>query len=560
MATLKAHTPIAARSPYFINCAPATGTIVSAELVVTVQRGSRLASVTSMTDIKSYTVTKTDAIDGIIVFDISPLIRDFFDTAIKLESPSNNTEEAGVGEIYFVKVVKSIVNSVSSESDVTTYYTCKDAYAEFKDGVNYLPSTGATGNYPFFSPQAKSTYQTIMATDCYRQMGQDSYAVIGLFLGEFDAEHTDWRSRVRVKFGSGEDWKTDETEVTNVVSYPYWEMLSPDDDATRQGSIEEAIQYVGIGNVNFPSGQFDSSENYLRFGHFLYASDIGASDTEDTVFTATTDDASTPFLEESITFNDQFELYMNDDGFSPNTDTKVIIASISTSYDITLPAFDDGINPPWSEVTASCQLVLIDGNIYEYDAPTAAFGNQVKALKAFSDPFDLTFVIKVELPTSIAATIASINDQPILRYEILCEPKYNVIDCVFINKWGCWDSFSFLKKSIDKFNVNSSEYQKSIGYVSSNAYTYDTTKAQKVQYNKNGFKSITVNTGFVDESFNLLLQEMMLSETMYLVIDDVFEPVTLVTDSVEFKKNVNDGLINYTLDFKFAYNQIQAAI
>ena len=152
--------------------------------------------------------------------------------------------------------------------------------------------------------------------------------------------------------------------------------------------------------------------------------------------------------------------------------------------------------------------------------------------------------------------IASINDQPTLRYEILCEPKYNVIDCVFINKFGCWDSFSFLKKSVQKFNTTSSNYKRSIGEVGASGFSYSLTDHQKVQYNKNGYKSITVNTGFVDESFNLLLEEMMLSEKMYLIIDDVVEPVNLNTSSVELKASVNDKLINYTMDFDFAYDNL----
>jgi len=81
-----------------------------------------------------------------------------------------------------------------------------------------------------------------------------------------------------------------------------------------------------------------------------------------------------------------------------------------------------------------------------------------------------------------------------------------------------------------------------------------------VQYNKNGFKSITVNTGFVDESFNLLLEEMMLSEKVYLIIDDVVEPVVLNTKNVDFKTSVNDKLINYELEFNFAYNAINNSL
>ena len=48
----------------------------------------------------------------------------------------------------------------------------------------------------------------------------------------------------------------------------------------------------------------------------------------------------------------------------------------------------------------------------------------------------------------------------------------------------------------------------------------------------------------------------MLSEKMYLIIDDVVEPVNLNTSSVDFKTSVNDKTINYTLEFDFAYDNL----
>ena len=69
-----------------------------------------------------------------------------------------------------------------------------------------------------------------------------------------------------------------------------------------------------------------------------------------------------------------------------------------------------------------------------------------------------------------------------------------------------------------------------------------------------------MNTGFVDESFSLLLEEIMLSENIVLIIDDVYTPVTIQTNQVEFKKSVNDKLINYTLTFAFAYNELNDVI
>jgi hypothetical protein len=72
----------------------------------------------------------------------------------------------------------------------------------------------------------------------------------------------------------------------------------------------------------------------------------------------------------------------------------------------------------------------------------------------------------------------------------------------------------------------------------------------------NGKKSIKVNTDWVDESFNLTLKELMLSEK--ILIDGY--PAKLVTKSTELYNNINTKQINYTLDFDFNYNTINDVI
>jgi hypothetical protein len=544
--SLKTHTPISARSPFFITCAPPTGTISAAEIIVNVQLGTRQAAAIAMTDVATYTINKSDVVNNKIVFDIAPLLRDYFEHSY-LTFTGGAYQPSNTGQVYFVEVSKTITYT-SGDVTIEEYYTIKDGYAYFKDGVNFIPSTGATGNYPFTEPVAYDTDVTLMATNCYRQMGQDSYALIGINTGEFDRKHSDSRSWSRVKFGAGEAWKTDKTENTNVVANQF---ASVSDSATRLDTVNQSLLYVPLGKKNM-GASWISGQDYLRVGHFVYSDDIGG--TAGSVLTEFV------YVEPSGTINgfepslSSVEIYITAPYFTPTGLT--ILAVVGGFYDVTLPAFNDG-DTDWIERTESCQLISIDGTIYEFDYFDSAFYDQMVALKGFDEPFDLPFVLKVDLPTPAESNdIASINDQPTLRYEILCEPKYNVIDCIFINKFGAWDSFSFLKKSVQKFNTTSSNYKRSIGEVGASGFSYSLTDHQKVQYNKNGYKSITVNTGFVNESFNLLLEEMMLSEKMYLIIDDVVEPVNLNTSSVEFKTSVNDKTINYTLEFDFAYDNL----
>ena len=556
---LKNHRPVRTRSPFFINCVPPTGaTIQSASLSVKIKNGSRASAVTGNV-LKTYTLSKTNAVDGIIVFDIAPLASDFLDhqydqdikygyfklvnnffisvnsnpiaergryltatvntstfcnlkvgdkwtvttplfsgtgetpcdssyaeatwdvTVISFNSSSivfdygegndvfycmttttnavnpivfahNNSAQAD--EILFIEVDKTItVSGGDDPSPTEEHYTANFGYGGFKDGVNFLPSSGGSGNYGYVQWTPSVTKQddvTIMATDCYRQMGQNSYTILPIFTGEFDRNNPNVQTRGRIKWGAGELgpqpnydnvekwlWFKPNASSSVTVDNIFDVFILPSDYMIDK--VEQSVTYLPIGKKNLCNNWIDGFD-YLRVGHFVGREALGSP----------------------------YETAQND--------------------------------------------------------------------------------------------LASVNAQGVLRYEIICEPKYEVIDCLFINKFGFWDSFSFLKKSMTQMSTTESKYKRNIGKVVNNEYNYNTQGSQKLRYNVNGSKSIIVNTGFVNESFSLLLEEILLSESIVLIIDDVFTPVTIQTNQVEFKKSVNDKLINYALTFDFAYNELNDVV
>lgn len=435
---VKSTTRIFARSPYYINCAPASGkTISSAQIVVSMLESSNSLTVPPTATLKSYTLSKTNTIDGIIVFDVAPLVADFFDHDATQFDTTADTTHPNYYQSFFVYVTKTVTHTDATTTVTNQYYSAWDGFSEYKDGVNYLPSTGATGNYgnPDWN-NGGTTYPyqtdvTIMATNCYRQIGENSYAVLGLFMGGFDTQNLTLDTLLRIKFGSGsENWKTDS-------SYSFSDIydITIDDVQNRFGEPNKYAIYIPIGKKNLGA-------NYQ--------------------------------------------------------DTELI------------------------QVQHTMRLTDITGG-----------------------------------PTSGTNDLDSVNDQPVFQYHVICEPKYNVIDCWFINKWGAWDCFSFLKRSDESLKTSDSMYNSSIGEVVSETYTYDDTKHISRRFNTQGNKSIKVNTGFVPESFNLLLEELMVSETIYLIINDTIHPVNIDSKSRKLEKNVNKSMINYTLDFNFAYDKIQ---
>jgi hypothetical protein len=85
---------------------------------------------------------------------------------------------------------------------------------------------------------------------------------------------------------------------------------------------------------------------------------------------------------------------------------------------------------------------------------------------------------------------------------------------------------------------------------------YSTLEGQTKSFNTNGKSSIKVNTDWVNESYNDLLKQLMLSER--ILINSL--PATLKTQSTELFKNINTKMINYQLEFEFSYNVINNVI
>ena len=86
--------------------------------------------------------------------------------------------------------------------------------------------------------------------------------------------------------------------------------------------------------------------------------------------------------------------------------------------------------------------------------------------------------------------------------------------------------------------------------------TYSKEKHQVRQFHVTGKETIQMNTGYIDESFNEIMRQLMLSEQVWVYDGSQVKPITLNTTSLQFKTSVNDKLINYTIDFSYAFNKI----
>jgi len=136
----------------------------------------------------------------------------------------------------------------------------------------------------------------------------------------------------------------------------------------------------------------------------------------------------------------------------------------------------------------------------------------------------------------------------------ICEPKYTPYKITFVNKFGAFQDIYFFKKTTESFNVTDESYKRNT-LVNSTA-SYSINHGQRERYNTNARTSLTMNTGFVNEDFNSAIEELFLSENVWIRWDGQTLPIIPKTKDATLKTSVNDRLVNHTVDFEFAFNKI----
>jgi len=163
---------------------------------------------------------------------------------------------------------------------------------------------------------------------------------------------------------------------------------------------------------------------------------------------------------------------------------------------------------------------------------------------------DANFVDGCEVELTLQPDGASAITQSFFTYPI-CEPKYTPVLIDFINREGGWQTLTFYKAQTNNLSVKNSDYK-----LSPDNVNYTALRGQNKSFNFVGTQTIKVNSGWVDQSYNELITDLLLSETVLLDR----KPVIVKTRSTELKTKLKNRLINYEIDFEYSYNLINDAI
>jgi hypothetical protein len=192
------------------------------------------------------------------------------------------------------------------------------------------------------------------------------------------------------------------------------------------------------------------------------------------------------------------------------------------------------------------ERVLADGGTLEDNS----------LLDAFLESVDIGLVDELYINSDNGTEAVKISTEPCSKYE-----PYKV---TFINKFGALQDMYFSLKSTESLNTTGETYKSNA--VDFGTLTYGTYKPQVAQYNKLGKESITLNTNYLSEEYNEVIKQLMMSEQVWLTrldnpAPDSNNPETVLavipkTQSVTYKTSLNDRLVQYTVDFDYAFDKI----
>jgi hypothetical protein len=129
------------------------------------------------------------------------------------------------------------------------------------------------------------------------------------------------------------------------------------------------------------------------------------------------------------------------------------------------------------------------------------------------------------------------------------ECKHTPIDIAFQNKEGALQTLTFFKAKSESMAINSESFEADRGQPIDGNH-------QIVTYNVQGNSKFKINSGFVDETMNATFKQLFLSERVWQVTGTNYIPLKLGSKSLEYKTRLKERLINYEIEFEYAFNDI----
>lgn len=191
-------------------------------------------------------------------------------------------------------------------------------------------------------------------------------------------------------------------------------------------------------------------------------------------------------------------------------------------------------------------------NTDTYEERVVADGGTLEVSKCLTD-----FLNNIDIGLVDEVWVGTDTGTEIVKIKTVDECKYEPYKVTFVNKYGALQDLWFFKKSIESTDVTSEQFKASI--FNQDTLSYKTYQHQQQAFMAQGKDRITMNTGYINDDHNAVLEELLLSEQVWytkITDQELVIPVIPRTKTITYKTSVNDKLVDYTVEFERAFDKI----
>jgi hypothetical protein len=157
--------------------------------------------------------------------------------------------------------------------------------------------------------------------------------------------------------------------------------------------------------------------------------------------------------------------------------------------------------------------------------------------------------VKASELTNDTSIVIKRNTDVVAELIIKEELRYTPKDIFFVNRYGQLQSMTLFKEKIDKITIDGNTYETSIGQPKDGVHQFK-------DYNKNGKTDFTIQSGWLNEDTNQTIKEILLSNDIWMLENDVFIPLNLKTKNITYQTRQKERLINYEFNFEYSFYEI----
>ena len=240
-----------------------------------------------------------------------------------------------------------------------------------------------------------------------------------------------------------------------------------------------------------------------------------------------------------------------------------------TGFDIKIPVFAEAESYVTLQTSAGASINWEDADEFwdTYDVTWGSGASPIQISDSGNSDQKIQYVIITDTENlSLGDTVTFVSPAPpgtatqttVINLIPVAEARYTPLNVIFYNKFGALQNIWFFKKSVTSINVTSENYKSNILDLDNDGGepAFVINKHQEKIFMVNGRETITLSTDFINEEYNDVIRQLLLSEQVWVDDGTNVLPINLDSKSLQFRKGVNDRFVNYTISFKYAFDKI----